>query len=240
MITHAAGFKVYPHVAYTDMLEIVADSTSHCYGAAVPDTVEAKERFIRARMKAGHTTVIEHVSASVRITTDRGITHEIVRHRLASFTQESTRYKDYTQDKHGGNIHVLVPAAYSDIPCGVKIVQARQNGHGGCLIVEGEEYSYDHEVSVDSARWVQGMLNAETAYFLQMRAGATPEMARALLPTATKADITVTANMREWRHIFELRALGRTGRPHPQMVEVMRPLLDEFCVRFPVFFSDLV
>lgn len=69
--------------------------------------------------------------------------------------------------------------------------------------------------------------------------GASPQIARSVLPTSTKSDITVTANYREWRHILNLRAVGTTGKPHPQMLEVMIPLLKELQQKLPVMFDDI-
>lgn len=66
-------------------------------------TPESRADFLRRIIiQYGHESVVEHACASLRIITDRGITHEIVRHRIASYTQESTRYVNYTKDKHGG------------------------------------------------------------------------------------------------------------------------------------------
>lgn len=60
------------------------------------------------------------------------------------------------------------------------------------------------------------------------------------LVNSLKTEIVVTANLREWRNIFKLRAVGVTGKPHPQMVEVMVPLLEEVKKQIPVVFDDLV
>lgn len=65
-------------------------------------------------------------------------------------------------------------------------------------------------------------------------------IARAVLPNSLKTEIVVTANLREWRNIFKLRAVGVTGKPHPQMLEVMVPLLEEVKRQIPVVFDDLV
>lgn len=64
--------------------------------------------------------------------------------------------------------------------------------------------------------------------------------ARAVLPNSLKTEIVVTANLREWKNIFKLRAVGVTGKPHPQMLEVMVPLLEEVKKQIPVVFDDLV
>lgn len=76
--------------------------------------------------------------------------------------------------------------------------------------------------------WGDAMLKSEIAYKNLIELGATPQEARDVLPTSVKADIIVTTNIREWVHILELRALGTTGKPHPQMEEVMIPLAKEF------------
>lgn len=67
------------------------------------------ERLIASTLKRGHESVVEHISLSVRIICDRGVTHEIVRHRMASYTQESTRYCNYGSGKFGEEITVIKP-----------------------------------------------------------------------------------------------------------------------------------
>ena len=69
--------------------------------------------------------------------------------------------------------------------------------------------------------------------------GVSPQEARAVLPTSLKTEIVMTANLREWRHFFNLRACGSTGKPHPQMLEVAVPLLKELKEIIPVVFDDL-
>lgn len=75
--------------------------------------------------------------------------------------------------------------------------------------------------------WKMGCEESEKSYFILLNEGATPQEARDVLPTSVKADIIMTTNIREWVHILELRALGTTGKPHPQMEEVMIPLAKE-------------
>lgn len=66
--------------------------------------------FVRRLIKRGHLSVIEHAVASLRIVCDRGVSHEIVRHRIASYSQESTRYVNYGKEMYGGEIKVIVPS----------------------------------------------------------------------------------------------------------------------------------
>lgn len=80
-----------------------------CYKSEDKITDDSSENFIRGIIRRGHEAVIEHVAISVKFTCDRGVTHEIVRHRIASYCQESTRYCNYSQDKFGNQISVIEP-----------------------------------------------------------------------------------------------------------------------------------
>ena len=179
-----------------------------CYQSDALGTDESAENFIRRLISRGHDAMLEHASMTVIFTVDRGVSHEIVRHRLASFAQESTRYCNYSQGKFGNEITVIRP-----------------------FYLEGNTYAYD--------AWLQAMNKAEQYYFAMLREGHTPQEARAVLPNSLKTQIAVTANMREWRHILKLRAAGTTGKPHPQMLEVMVPLLNELREKMPVLFDDI-
>ena len=159
--------------------------------------------FLDKITSSGHLSVIEHVSATVKIICDRGITHELVRHRLASFSQESTRYCNYTNGRFGGEITVIRPYFW-------------------------REDSAKYEV------WKRAMEFAENSYMALIKAGASAQEARSVLPNSLKSEIVITANMREWRHIFELRTAPAA---HPQMRQVMVPLLTEFKQRVPVIFD---
>lgn len=137
-----------------------------------------------------------HETFSVKFTVDRGVTHELVRHRDCSFAQESTRYCNYSKGKFGNEITVIEPCFWKK----------------------------DTEIFNE---WEMGCKEAEKSYFILLNEGATPQQARDVLSTSIKADIIMTTNICEWIHILELRALGTTGRPHPQIEEVMIPLAKE-------------
>ena len=87
--------------------------------------------------------------------------------------------------------------------------------------------------------WVEQMKSAEKTYFNLLDFGLSPQEARCVLPNSTKTEIIMTANLREWRHFFKLRAAGTTGKPHPQMLEVAVPLLAELKELVPVIFDDI-
>lgn len=155
-------------------------------------------RFVDMLIKAGHESVLEHESITVKFVVDRGISHELVRHRIASFTQESTRYCDYTK----GEVTFVRP-----------------------LLDE-----------MEMRTWEEAMRCAEWAYKTLRAKGVSAQHARTVLPTSTKTEVIVTANLREWRHIFRLRTALAS---HPQMRQVMEPLLQEFKNEVPVVFDDL-
>lgn len=87
--------------------------------------------------------------------------------------------------------------------------------------------------------WYDDCTRAETSYMTLIRSGAKPQQARTVLPHSTKAEIVVTTNLREWRHILELRACDSTGPAHPQMKEVMQPLLSYLRPGYSFAFGDL-
>lgn len=88
-------------------MRIIEEAGRVCYKSPVKETIDLK--FISDRIKAGHESIIEHVSETVKFIVDRGISHEIVRHRLSSFSQESTRYANYSKDYFRNGITVIRP-----------------------------------------------------------------------------------------------------------------------------------
>lgn len=152
---------------------------------------------------------LTHCDITVRWIVDRGISHELVRHRPASFAQESTRYCNYSQDKFGGQITFIIPEFF-------------QFG------------------SPEWKVWKNHMEQCENIYLKMTEMGVTPEKARTVLPNSLKTEVIMTTNCAEWRHFFKLRACNSTGKAHPQMLEVSRPLLDSFKKTISVIFDDLV
>lgn len=85
-----------------------------CYKSENNITEESSKRFIANVLKNHHESVIEHVSISVRVICDRGVTHEIVRHRVASYSQESTRYCNYLDNKFGNELTFIKPCFWKE------------------------------------------------------------------------------------------------------------------------------
>ncbi len=167
------------------------------------------EKFILNILKRGHESVLEHEKITVRIICDRGVSHEIVRHRIASYSQESTRYCNYSKDRFGNELTFIKPCFWND-----NLEKDRE-----CFEI-----------------WKESMAEAERKYNKLIELGAKPEEARSVLPNSLKTEIVVTMNLREWRHFFKLRA---DLAAHPQMREIARAILAEFKEKLPIFFSDL-
>jgi thymidylate synthase (FAD) len=187
------------------VLEHLERAARTCYKSEDKITEGSARKLMSRILQVKHESVLEHACVSVRIVCDRGISHEIVRHRLASFSQESTRYANYSQEKFGSEITVIRPFFWSE---------------------DSPEYGL----------WLEAMEKAEVVYLALLEAGARPQEARSVLPNSLKTEIVVTANLREWRHIFNLRCASPA---HPQIRQIMLPLLASFHERIPVVFDDL-
>lgn len=97
-----------------DILKRIERIGRVCYKSEERITDESSNKFIRSILESGHESVIEHEKISVRFICDRGVSHEIVRHRIASYSQESTRYCNYSKEKFGNEITVIKPLFWKE------------------------------------------------------------------------------------------------------------------------------
>lgn len=186
-----------------------------------PDGESAK-RFVKMIIDNGHEAMLEHSSLSVRFICSRGVSHEIVRHRLFSFAQESTRYCNYSKGKFGGECTFIVPP---DREWGVNLEE---------YYVAGDINNPNDIYSQWS--WYWGMLICEQQYMHLLELGWSPQEARDVLPNALKTEIVVTGNYREWRHFFKLRC---DEKAHPHIRALAKETLEDIKMRIPVVFDDL-
>lgn len=181
-------------------------------------TPQSAEPFAEMIIRRGHESVIEHSSLTVEIICSRAITHELVRHRLASFTQESQRYCDYTQFP----AQFILPYFLDDSVLG---------------IWDQERLESNEPISTPATIWLFALAEARTAYINLRSRGLPPQAAREVLPNSCLTRIGITTNIREWRHILRLR----TAAPaHPSMRSLMTPLLLELQSIYPSLFSDII
>ena len=142
---------------------------------------------------------------TVKFTCDRGVTHEFVRHRVFSFAQESTRYCNYSKDKFGNNVTYI-------IPCWTKTKE--------CEIDTSQPHGFTAE-----DEWICMLGKAEKHYFQLINMGWKAQEARAILPSAVKAELVMTGFVDDWEHFFYLRT---PASAHPQARELALPLQTEF------------
>lgn len=180
-----------------------------CYRSEEKISEDSAAAFVRKLISSGHEAVIEHFSITVRIICDRGVSHEIVRHRMASYAQESTRYCNYSRDKFSNQIAYIEPCFWD---------------------VGTDEGRKKYEI------WKSVMEFSEEKYMELIDAGATAQEARSILPASLKTELVTTMNLREWRHFFKLRV---SPASHPQMREIAIPLLRKFKELIPVIFDDI-
>jgi thymidylate synthase (FAD) len=154
---------------------IIEKAARTCYKSEDKIDENSYLKMISIIKNKNHTSVLEHASATFRIICDRGISHELVRHRIAAFSQESTRYCNYGKEKFNNEITVIEPP----------------------FPTESYEQTY--------AAWKACVEIAEVTYLGMLSAGVAPQIARSVLPTCLKTELVMTCNFREWLHIINLR-----------------------------------
>lgn len=187
-----------------------------CYKSEERITETSAAAFVKKLIASGHLSVLEHASATFHLVCDRGVSHELVRHRIASFSQESTRYCNYGK----GDVVFVVPSAYSE------------------SIQPGEYHTTSNHVwSNEPANvWFHSMLGAEDYYKRILLLGQPPQLARSVLPNSLKTEVVITANFREWRLILQQRT---STKAHPDMQVLMMKVKALLIEHFPAAFEDL-
>lgn len=104
-----AGYEILDSLNGEEILKKIERVARVCYKSEDKITDTSAEKMVRSLIKSGHEAMLEHYSFSVKFIVDRGVSHEIVRHRLASFAQESTRYCNYSKEGFGGEIACIKP-----------------------------------------------------------------------------------------------------------------------------------
>lgn len=176
-----------------------------CYRSEDKISNESYKTLLKNCITRGHESVMEHEKISVRMICDVGVYKDLTRHRIASFSIESTRYCNYGKDKFDNEIKFIKP----------------------CNIDEDSDlYAF----------WQHTMERIEMNYIHMSENGATPDQMRMILPHSTAAEVCMTANIREWRHILDLRTKKMT---HPSIRQILIPLLLLFKTEMPELFGDI-
>ena len=109
-----ASYHIESPIDGAEMLKRIEKAGRTCYKSEDRITEESAENFVRKLIERGHESVLEHESITVRFVCDRGVSHEIVRHRLASYSQESTRYCNYSNDRFGSELTFIKPCFFKE------------------------------------------------------------------------------------------------------------------------------
>ncbi len=213
MILVKPSYKILTEINRPVLLRRIEAAGRTCYKSEDKMTEDSASKFITMVIKRGHESVIEHESISVRFIVDRGVTHEMARHRLVAFSQESTRYCNY----NGGVTFIIPP--WINIEPGVHWLLDNAN------------------LDNNTWKWYLAMATAEETYCELLKGNCSPQQARSVLPNSLKTEIVMTANLREWRHVLKLRT---SHTAHPQMREIMVPLLEELTILLPEIFGDIL
>lgn len=184
MKTIKAGYEILTPITGEE-LKLIEIAGRTCYKSEDKITEDSAKQFVKMLIDRKHEAMLEHGSLTIKFICDRGVSHELVRHRLASFAQESTRYCNYAGDKFGNELTFIEPLFF-DI-----------GKFGNC-------------VSLKRTLWEIAMERAEETYLELIQEGCSPQEARSVLPNSIKTEVVMTANYREWRHFFNLRA-ARAG-----------------------------
>ena len=217
-----ASYEILDTLNGEEILRKIERIARVCYKSTDKITEGSAEKMIRSLIKNNHDAMLEHYSFSVSFICDRGISHEIVRHRIASFAQESTRYCNYSKDKFDSECTFI-------IPCWLNIVE-------GSYTLEDVEEKYDRCLITDSgkgitneaAEYIRSLIYSEKTYFSLLDRNWRPQQARAVLPNSLKTELVMTGFVSDWKHFFELRC---SSSAHPQARELAIPLQEEFIAR---------
>ncbi len=170
---------------------------------------------------------------TVHFTTQVAITREFNRHRVNSMAEQSTRYCNYSKEKFGAEITINLPQWVKDLPDGAWTSTIKE----GTVSLDDDAFlALTKKVVAGEAdaadNWLFANLAAERAYLNLTALGRKPQEARVVLPLDTNTELVHTAFLSDWKHFFDLRALGTTGAPHPDAKAVALPLYEEMKSRY--------
>ena len=204
-----------------DTTKKIEKAARNCYKSEDRICEGSDIKLIKSLIDRNHKAMLEFGDICISFITDRGIANELVRHRLASYAQESTRYCNYNKDKFDNQLTFILPMRYYD-----------------CVeIFDDDSYNLLNETATFS-NWLNNCENCEKSYLKSIKLGEKPEEARDNLPLSLQTEIFMKCNITEWRHVFTERAIN--NKAHPHMRQLMIPVLYRLSQLLPVLFSDLI
>jgi thymidylate synthase (FAD) len=226
---------VLPHIKIltplgSEALQLLELAGRTCYKSEERITDSSAEKFIRMICKNNHISVLEHVSATVKFVGSRSMSHQLVRHRISAYSQESQRYCSY--GKKG--FQVICPPKI-----GLKNGPYHYDPNDPSIFYFDDDLTDPYPIqwfNSLSYMWLVGRAREYIEYQHYVAEGIPPEDARECLPNATKTEVVATYNLRTWKHVFEERALNKHAQW--QIRGLMQDVLIEFGKALPAVFGE--
>lgn len=210
-----------------------------CYRSEGQITEDSYKKLLQNCINKGHESVLEHEKITIRMICDIGVYKDLTRHRFASFSIESSRYCAYNKDKFNNEIKFIKPIFWKGdeelFNADIDSVFMFSTGDDK-EITNNVGYIQNHKEVNKTYIWYMTMKQIEQSYMEMSKLGCTPDEMRMILPHSTAAEVTMTCNIREWKHILELRA---NKFAHPSVQQVMIPIAKLFKEQMPEIFNNL-
>lgn len=208
-----------------EILQKLELALRNCYKSEDKIEEGSAEKIISSCITRGHESPLEHASITYRVICDRGVSHEWVRHRIASYSQESSRYCNYNKGKFGNELTFIYPFWYNKVP----------------KINNGAIFTQLNDEQLQYFLYWKALYNEcqsiEKAYMQMIIDGAKPDIARAVLPNCLKTEIVCTMNIRELRNFFKLRT---SKAAHPDIRKLAIQLFKLLCDSgLSILFKDI-
>ena len=176
------------------------------------------EEFIRKIINRKHLSVLEHFSVPCEVVCSRRVAQELTRHRLSSFSMESQRYVPYEE------LTFICPVW-------LDIQEIRQHWN---TLERGKH------ILIAYQNWFNQCITTEINYKMLRDSGRSPQEVAEVLTNSIATKLIMTCNLRQWQHVFDLRAIGTTGKPDTNMQALMTDLLRQMHNKLPVIFEHQI
>lgn len=237
------------------VLRKIESAARNCYQSKMSGDLAGASKFVAGLVKSDHLAPVELGGMfNVKFVTSRSVLAELSRHRIGvSLCVESQRYVNNSKNKFG--IKFVIPTIISEseseitegyYEIGMVPIKGPNNQMGIGMNIATASLSEDGTLGIvrqvrckeTTGAFLQALAAAEQSYMMLIQLGYAPQDAREVLPNATACTITMGANLREWKHIFNLRVFGTTGKPYPPCKEIMSLIYERFHKALPEIFPD--
>lgn len=213
--------------AFPRMVEHLERCGRICYKSEDLITEDSANKFVERICRNRHESVLEHCTATAIVVCSRACSHQLVRHRIAAYSQESQRYCDYGKKS---SLQVICPPSIGIEPGDYTADHANT---GWLVYKNGKRW----DGLLRQRLWIEQVDCVYSEYLAEVQEGIPPGDARFVLPNACKTELAVTFNLRQWRHVFQERALNKHAQW--EIRGIFSAILEDLKVRLPAVFSDL-